>query len=472
MVKQSIEKQMKKILSIALLLITIYSYINSPQEINMDFMWLQVIIMLCSLFLFFTRKDNGSLKKDTLRLSVVFIIGHIIVYFQKDIDFLMGYTDMSNRILWYDVKVVCKCMAISNLALQSFIIGYLFKKNKQSKDVKSYIKYSFSNINILNYFTIIFLMVFIISVNKSWLIGGYGKHNMGTIADYCYRFAQGFLTASFALNSLQYRTHFSDKPTKTYFHYMKPQLIMSIIFVVLISISGARHLAILMFFINLIAFTYATKYKFKIRQIILGVILFGTLITVRGITRRSDYSGNLSSIELSESIIPFTEELSSSVMTLHAAVSFVPETYPYNYGITLLPKPFLIIPGMSSVIQSLMGLNAVTANSGGLITTWVLGDNPSFGMGSCSIADIYICFGVIGVIIVFFIWGLFIRYIENGLYIIGNTSPFFIIVAFVTYSQALYVSRESLLTTLQGIAYPLIFCFIFCNVKKINGNKI
>lgn len=202
------------------------------------------------------------------------------------------------------------------------------------------------------------------------------------------------------------------------------------------------------------------------------MILFGTLITVRGITRRSDYSGNLSSIELSESIIPFTEELSSSVMTLHAAVSFVPETYPYNYGITLLPKPFLIIPGMSSVIQSLMGLNAVTANSGGLITTWVLGDNPSFGMGSCSIADIYICFGVIGVIIVFFIWGLFIRYIENGLYIIGNTSPFFIIVAFVTYSQALYVSRESLLTTLQGIAYPLIFCFIFCNVKKINGNKI
>lgn len=471
MVKQSIEIQMNNILIIALLLISIYSFINSPQEINMDFMWFQVIIMLCSLFLFFTRKDNGSLKKETLRLSAVFIIGHIIVYFQKDIDFLMGYTDMSNRIIWYDTKVICKCMTISNLALQCFMLGYLFKKNKQAKVVKDNIRYSFKNVNILNIFAITLLSLFLIFVNKSWLLGGYGKYDMGIIADYCYRFAQGFLTASLALNSLQYRTHFSDKPTKTYFHYMKPQLIMSIVFVVLISISGARHLAILMFFINLIAFTYATRYKFKIRQIILGVIIFGTLITVRGITRRSDYSGNLSSIELSESIIPFTEELSSSVMTLHAAVSFVPDKYPYNYGITLLPKPFLIIPGMSSVIQSLMGLDAVTANSGGLITTWVLGDNPSFGMGSCSIADIYICFGIIGVILVFFIWGIFIRYIENGLSIIGKTSPYFIIIAFVTYSQALYVSRESLLTTLQGIAYPLIFCFLFCNVKKNNVNK-
>ena len=115
---------------IALLLITIYSYINSPQEINMDFMWLQIFIMLCSLFLFFSRKDDGSLKKEALRLSVIFIIGHIIVYFQKDIDFLMGYTDMSNRLIWYDTKVICKCMAISNLALQCFMLGYLFKKDK------------------------------------------------------------------------------------------------------------------------------------------------------------------------------------------------------------------------------------------------------------------------------------------------------------------------------------------------------
>ena len=169
---------------------------------------------------------------------------------------------------------------------------------------------------------------------------------------------------------------------------------------------------------------------------------------------------------MSESILPFTSELSNSIMTLHAAVSLVPDVYPYNYGLTLLPKPFLIIPGMASVMQYLLGLNSVTANSSGVITAWVLGDNPSFGMGSCSIADIYICFGLLGVIICFFIWGYFIRYLENGLYVSKGKSPYFIIIAFVVYSQTLYVSRESLLTVLQGIAYPLLFCYVFCNVRR------
>lgn len=463
---------MRNILNFILLFVTIYTYIYCPHDVNVEYMWLQIVIMLCSIFLFFTRKDAVSLKKDSLRLSVIFIIGHVIVYFQKDVDFLLGYTDMSNRIMWYDVKVVCKCMAISNLALQSFMMGYLFKLKKKSTCLNSSCIYSFGNINILNYATCILLFLFLVFVDKNWFLGGYGKHDMGVVADYCYRFAQGFLTASFALKSIQYRQEKSSKGIKNYFICMRSQLFLSLLFIGLISMSGARHLAILMFFINIIAFTFSTAYSFKFRQILVGVVVLGTLLTVRGITRRSDYSGDLSSVELGESIVPFTEELSNSVMTLHAAVSLVPDVYSYNYGLTLFPKPFLIIPGASSLVQSLLGLNSVTANSSGVITTWVLGDNPSFGMGSSSIADIYICFGVWGVAFVFLIWGAFIRYIENGLYVTNNFSPYFIIVAFVVYSQALYVSRESLLSTLQGIAYPLLFCFIFCNVKKRNVRQI
>ena len=451
---------------ISLFLFTIYCYINSPLTVDSDFMWLQIVIMLCSTALFFARKDNVTLKNDSLRLSVIFVLGHVIVYFQKDLDFLLGYTDMSSRVMWSDVKIVCKCMAISNLALQSFMLGYLFeKKNRPSLNKKKYY-YSIRNISILNYFTMGFLLLFILFVDKKWLLGGYGKSEMGVIADYCYRFAQGFLTASIGLKCLQLREYLKNKPIRKYFFCMRSQLFLSLIFIGLISMSGARHIAILMFFVNIIAFTYTTKYRFKIRQVLLGVVLLGALLTIRGITRRADFSGNFSSIELTESLIPFTEELSMSVMTLHAAVSYVPEIYPYNYGLTLLPKPFLIIPGMSSLMQSILGLNASTANSGGLITTWVLGENASFGMGSCSIADIYICFGVFGTIIAFFIWGVFIRYIENGLYITKKASPYFLIIAIVVYSQALYVSRESLFTVLQGIAYPLLFCFFFCNIKK------
>lgn len=463
---------MRNILNFVLLLITIYTYVYCPHDVNVEYMWLQIVIMLCSIFLFFTGKDAVSLKKDTLRLSVIFIIGHVIVYFQKDVDFLLGYTDMSNQIMWYDEKVVCKCMAISNIALQCFMMGYFFKQKKQSVALERFYKYSFSNIKLLNYATFTLLFLFLVFVEKKWFLGGYGKYDMGVVADYCYRFAQGFLTASFALKSIQYRQEKSSKGIKSYFICMRSQLFLSLLFIGLISISGARHLAILMLFINIIAFTFATRYQFKIRQILIGVVILGTLLTLRGITRRSDYSGNLASVELNESVNPFTEELSNSIMALHAAVSFVPDVYPYNYGLTLLPKPFLIIPGAASLVQSLLGLNSVTANSSGLITTWVLGDNPSFGMGSCSVADIYICFGVLGVVFVFFIWGIFIRYIENGLYVTNKLSPYFVIVAFVVYSQVLYVSRESLLTTLQGIAYPLLFCFVFCKVKKENVRKI
>jgi len=424
--------------------------------------------MLFSVLLFFKEKDNYLIKNDTLRMSVVFVIGFIVVFFQKDVDFLLGFTTMDNNVLWYDKNVVCKCMAISNLTLQSFFWGYRINKRPIRNCIqrKSDKDNSFKNTSILNAGAFIMLFIFIVFVNKSYLFGGYGRSNMGIIADYCLRFAQGFITASVAANCLNYRGVKRSSNWIPYIKFMKSQLLLSLLFVLLVTLSGARHLAILIIFLNIIALTYGTGYRFNILQLVLGFIIVGTLITLIGIMRRDTYEGSLSSIDKIESILPFTEELSSSIMTLHAAVSLIPDVYPYNYGLTLIAKPFLIIPGMASFVQSHLGLDMKSANSSEVITTWVLGQNASFGLGSSSIADIYICFGLPGTLIIFFMWGVFLRYLENSLYIKNKRSVYFIIISFVVYSQVLYVSRESLFTTLQGISYPLLFYYLFVGKKR------
>ena len=476
---------MAKPLNIILTLITVYSYFYCPYEVSDNFMWLQVAIMAITTLLFFREKDHYQIKKDSLRFSVIFVIGFIVVYFQKDVDYLLGLTDMSNRVLWYEPKIVCKCMVISNLALQSFFYGYRLKKGISQKDRIKY-KTGFScknhtvsnvprresQLNVINLCAFVCLLLYVIFVDKAYLFGGYGKTNMGQIADYCLRFAQGFITASIAIGAYRYRQVYKDSNIKLFFKKLKSQVLLSLFFVFLVSLSGSRHLAILMFFLLVFSYTYGSGYRFKIRQIILGIIVAGTLLTLRGITRRETYEGSLSSIEIVSSIIPFTEELAISVMTHHAAVELVPDTYPYNYGLTLVTKPFLIIPGMASLIQNYLGLDVNSANSGGLITMWVLGDDPSFGLGSCNIADIYICFGVIGVIIAFLLWGYLIRYLEYGLYVLNTSSPIFLIVSFVVYSQSLYVCRESFFTILQGIAYPIIFYYLISKKRTKNELKV
>ncbi|MNF80580.1 hypothetical protein D3C84_628270 [compost metagenome] len=92
------------------------------------------------------------------------------------------------------------------------------------------------------------------------------------------------------------------------------------------------------------------------------------------------------------------------------------------------------------------------------ISYLIQGDNQTYGDGTSITADIYLDFGITGVFIVMFTFGLFIGFNESK-FNVGSVSYLNIGVVsfFVFYSKSLYLSRSSIFLELSIIFMVWLF---------------
>lgn len=83
-----------------------------------------------------------------------------------------------------------------------------------------------------------------------------------------------------------------------------------------------------------------------------------------------------------------------------------------TYGESMLGVVLRVIPFLSGIVHSLFDLDPDRTTSSMILTIETLGDNPDFGLGTSVIADLYLAFGTLGVILFMFLLGLFIRFLE------------------------------------------------------------
>lgn len=443
--------------------VALISYNTAPVVMSYEFIFFQIIIMIIQVSCFAFAKDLSSIKRYPIRHSTVFLIGFLIVYYQCDIDFLLGNIDETLNYVWVDTTAVCKALSLSNMTLSTYFVGYyifalIFKKVCNTNKVV-YCS------NMLEFFMLLVLLLYFITINKSYLFGGYPIQTMGGVATEMAKMFEGLLTTALAIRSIQIRKSNDVLSFYGYYTKMKFLLITALVYVISILMSGARHPALSVLFLILISFIYTTRFKFSFIKIFVPLLLFSTIFTLVGIVRSDSFDGNLSSIELTRSISPLTRELANSVNTLHCAVAYFPNVLPYNYGLTLVSFPFLIIPGGRALVLKILGIPLEQSASTYFLTELMLGDNPSYGVGSSSIADIFISFGPYGVIILFFLFGFLVRFLEKNTFTLDSVSPYILILSFSIFSELFYVSRESLFSILFGISYPLVFYFIFSHLR-------
>ena len=82
----------------------------------------------------------------------------------------------------------------------------------------------------------------------------------------------------------------------------------------------------------------------------------------------------------------------------------------------------VLVPGLSRITHG------VAEPSGETITKMYFGENMpdwGWGFGSSCIADVYISFGILGIIVIFFFLGRFIHYLEYGTFV-ADKSPYFL----------------------------------------------
>lgn len=175
---------------------------------------------------------------------------------------------------------------------------------------------------------------------------------------------------------------------------------------------------------------------------------------VRAITEKDE-------INSVRSICPLTYELSKSVNCNFIAVHDINEgVTDYKWGVYNLCELLSSIPGSNRVTNSLFGLNLYRTTTSEYVTVSFLGQDYLYGLGTTAITDLYLDFGLLGVLLGFFLIGVTYRKVDQAM--AGCANSVLSLIVFLKFaSMAIYMPRASYSFVVCKIIYIIILYLIF-----------
>lgn len=457
------------VIAIILLLFSGKGYSKSLLDIS-----LLLIVIPVLIFLKENLSDNRFLNKY-LRITLLFTLGFVIVFFQKNIDLFFGFVSEGNNDLFCVSSVVNKCCLYSVVGLSSFFIGNSigmsffkigsFKKSEKCISLK-YISFQ----KLLFYF---FLCTYIYTIAADILSGNY-FYNEATMEE-----AAGSL--SNYSNVMIYVIVFTLLTSNVYNCRLNSNKIS---FYEFISTSGWLFNGALLFYLLLqfmigdrgpiitIVLAYMLAYFLmsgkKIRMFVaialvfLGAIMLTTIGQLRHETNILTISDFVSYKNRSEmnSILPATNELAGSYNTLTYSVANVPLKHDFFYGMIQIREIIIAVPFLHRFLPFAFSEITIENSSSDYCSYLIQGYNRTYGNGSSLLADIYLDFGIVGIIIIMIWLGYFIYRLDMEIYYGNNI--YWLLTGLIFFSFSLYISRSVLTTPF----YYMIPSFIIIYLRK------
>lgn len=403
-----------------------------------------------------------NLEKNWLRPDTIFIFGLVIVNYQ--LPAMMAFFAI-NPIYEFQAQSVRQygnyAIWLSTLALISWLIGYAIKIPSQQKLISEK-KINLSVINIVNG---LMIFAFFISLLNSdffsrsiYVSGGDGLiQTRRGIAAYLSDIVQVLtvLTVSaIAFNRIKIQKKFNKEIS------ISPAEIASacIIFAysIIFTLGGERGevVQILLAFLLI----YATNFRPIRFWVFIFIIIAGSVFFSIISIWRSGISDLEFDLFADFGYWMFTVNPAQSIITLTESVA-INNYYGNYYGSLWISQILGIFPFAQFVFFSLTGWSLEDVSSAALITVFVLGQNATSGLGTSYVADLYLNFGSIGVIIFSAIFGMISRIIFAWLHAENGMLRFCVSVVFC--SLIFYISRSSALFVLKLMLWTWLFLIIF-----------
>lgn len=426
-------------------------------------------------------QQNSKFKNLWAKPSNLFFLSSFIVSFQWIADVYFGYNP-SKFFLSLTEQSYNKGIILGIIAISSFILGYCIKYNKDKNILPQNPTNYINKIspNILIFFEWLFFCLFIININISDFLSGtaYATNNDVSLFGY---FENLFLCSIIAV-VVQILINNKNKEDKSVFLKLFPIVfwIPIILYIIIRGLSGDRGPIIYTILLLFYAYVYITHKKIKFIKLFITVFVCGVIISIAGIARLK-YDMSVSekiSIAISEyskggrfggeSVFTPTQELSISYICTHEAINLVEyNDYNLNWGGYQIVHLINMIPYAPSFLTESLNIPKERLSSSVLITNSVLGKNSSWSLGSSMIADFFLDFGVIGVVIGFIIVGMLFCWVDNMIYFnLYNISPILLSICLFASSRALYFPRAAFLGVYKFLIITIMLLFINRIIKK------
>ena len=358
----------------------------------------------------------------------------------------------------YNPTVITKCTALTCLAHSLYWFGVTNAKKRHYKYLLiKKLTIDDRMIEIISFFVVFLFIGFLLLGGLSYYTDRYLEGNMSTNLGFQYlNVLFSTLAVTFSCMLL-----YADK-TST---YLKDCVILGIISIVILS-TGSRTLP--MYLIIPMAYVYQKRYN--VGTIKLAALCFIMLFVFVAIGRLrseginveaiSSYSGTSSEFGYWDNMLDFIV-CNRNLYDIYSAV----DNEGILWGKNFLGSLLSVIPFAQSLVSSLFNIPSYQLDSAYFCTYKVFGENAPLGLGTHVVGDVYLAFGLIGVIVLFYMLGYFITKLRNGILFTG--SHFMYIAYLYMLSYSVFFCRGSFFGAFKGIIWSaLVLYLVNKNIAK------
>ena len=410
--------------------------------------------------------------KNWFRLDVLFLLGFGIVHYQWAIMYSISNIDL--RYLTYvrygfvNLDYMNYGTWLSTVGILAWFLGYSFFPTKQKKIVHYKIKYIK-----LFWISLISFSFFLVFAGSNFLSGAIYKGEGGSangvgISVYFQLLFGISILALTAVVILDSKDKYQANIITWFTNLDKKYLLLAGAYVLLFLSIGDRGAGLQVTLAFLVLYGTLVK-SISFKQFMLIITVGAIILTLIGLGRSSDSNENIllagAKKATFKSNYDATMELANSSRTLYNSLANVPKEHDYFLGKLWLSKFLSVIPLFQKVYLELTGDKAYELGSASYITYLRFGLHPPSGEGTSLVADIYLNFGLIGVIFFMLLLGLFMKKLQNELNI--QTNFYWIVAATLFASYVFYMGRSNLFVSLRPMLWGVFLSMLFVKYKKV-----
>ena len=429
------------------LLISLGMYFGSPMKYSQVYCIILFLLFVANSFLLYVQdRKNEPLGFNVLFTISFFLVSYIYPVFTYSImpDYSMfAYSGFSS-------EVITRATALANVAYAVYSVGYtrnFLVMNIGEKAIPICLISTKQNDRIIALEIILFVLIVIAGGLEffSDTYSGEGEANTNALFRFTYTFFQPLILFGCLV----------DCTMKGF----KNSVVIFFIILVLLS-TGTRTLPLCVMSVYLCY--YSLRYHLSIQKVFVTLFVVFVFLSLIGHWRGG---GELSSISDNElTLFDYARDFIICNRNLYAIYDHV-NNESITYGISSLSYILAPIPFLQSFVSFLFDIPAYNMRSESLTSYWVLGEGNPLGLGTHIVGDIYLSFGFIGVLFLFYFLGKIVTSSRMKSRM-GSQSAF--VIYYILLSGAIFMCRGSFFYSLKNLIWVLLFWNV-CNYKHVQN---
>lgn len=427
-----------------LLIISILIYVLTPKQslVSLPLFYTTFVLLVISLIAYFkTKKKNNYLDFDTIFITICCLIGFSTTFFYNE-EYL--YKALFLMFPFEDLYVN-KGNLMFLIGMQSYFLGSL---NRNKYVNRSYYPKRIINTQFLGVTIFILCFAFVASGGLSFYKGVYDESAETSGAGISIHILLLLLSCAIATIA----TEFYNKRLSLTYKFNKT-VITSIGIMGLLLLYIGNRTAASQLFLPLVGLYAMLFHNLKFRQTLLLMLIgiFGMWLIQQ--TRSS------TDINLGSSPVVIISDLTIPARNTYVSIDYV-DRYGYTYGKTMLLGIVGVIPLAPSFVSTIIPL----VGSAELLTDYTydhygISVDNKIGLGTTIIADIYLSFGMLGIILFMYFLGCFIdKYSKRA----EDLNYYAIVIIAGMLANSVFIARASYTHPVRMVVWSL----VIANINK------